>query len=70
MRGTPPNCKPIVVKRCPAGSVGVYPDCRCPRGMRGKPPDCKPIASTLPQRCPNGQHLSEGGRCTVDEGKP
>ena len=36
--GRPPNCKPIIVKRCPAGSVGVYPDCRCPDGTTGARP--------------------------------
>ena len=32
-----------LVRRCPAGSVGVYPNCRCPDGTRGTPPNCLPI---------------------------
>jgi hypothetical protein len=31
MIGTPPNCRPIVIPKCPSGTIGI-------------PPNCKPVA--------------------------
>ena len=40
--------QPIVVKGCPAGSVGIYPDCRCP-GYARRPPQ---LLADRGQGCP------------------
>ena len=60
--GTPPNCCPEgtrfengacrSAKKCPAGTSGTFPNCRCPQGMTGAPPNC----------CPPGT-LFQGGKC-------
>ncbi len=60
--GEPPNCCPRGTKfengacrepqKCPIGTIGTYPNCKCPLGMTGTPPTC----------CPPGTRYLDG-RC-------
>jgi len=47
-------------EKCPANSVGDYPDCRCKSGFTGTPPDCLKIDVDVPEKCTGGMERIDG----------
>jgi hypothetical protein len=45
-------------EKCPANSVGDYPDCRCKSGYTGTPPNCRKI--DVPEKCTGGMERIDG----------
>ena len=62
--------------KCPVGTIGRYPRCRCPLGMTGTPPQCCPAGTRYRDgkcirpkptvKCPAGTHLTRSGQCERD----